>query len=60
MVLCSHLPFVDHRHRLVPIDRSSRRIEDSESQTLSDQALDPPVILFDPIVQASTRDQLSR
>ena len=47
----SNLRFPDHRHHLVTRQRSSDRPETTKAQPQTDQAFDPPVVLFNDVVQ---------
>jgi hypothetical protein len=49
-----NLPLPDHRHRLVPCQCSSCRMETAEAEPRSDQAFHVPVVLFDRTTQRIT------
>jgi hypothetical protein len=46
-----HLPFPQHVHHLVPLQRSPRRLEGTEPQSWLDEPFDKAMILLDQIVE---------
>ena len=45
------MPFPNHVHHLVPLQRSPRRLEGKEAQSWLDQSFDEAMILLDQVVE---------